>query len=170
MFLVHLLREVVGGGIPGDSAFVLIGQEFQGRSLVQVHDEHEFLVHLGNLLVETLLLLSLVELLDVRTEDIAVLSEEIVHAGIVGDAEAALQFSALHLDDRFFYPVIVEEDKAGEYLFRRIFPIRALAIELLGEVDGVGLYRTYPVVIHHEELSELLGSLFRQHTGGGVKR
>ena len=137
---------------------------------MQFQDEHQFLVHLSHLLMETLLLLPLVVFLYVRSQNVAVLPEEIVHAGIVRHVQPFLQLSPLNLDDRFVEPVVMEEDKAREHLFRCIVLIGTLAIELLGEIDGIGLYGAHPVVIDHEELSELLGSLLGKDTRGGVKR
>ena len=97
------------------------------------------------------------------------LVEQAVEAGIVGQPEALLHVAALDLDDGFAGPVVIEEHKARQHLCGTVSLVGTLAVELLGEVEGIGLHGTDAVVVDHKEPGEAVGRLLGQHAwrGGG---
>ena len=97
------------------------------------------------------------------------LVEQAVEAGIVGQPEALLHVAALDFDDGFAGPVVIEEHKARQHLCGTVSLVGTLAVELLGEVEGIGLHGTDAVVVDHKEPGEAVGRLLGQHAwrGGG---
>ena len=104
--------------------------------------------------------------LHVWSEQIALFVDKSADRGIVGQLQGFLQFAPLDLDNRLATPLVGPEKEAGEYLFGRVVTIMRLPVELLGEVEGVGLDGADAVVVEHVETAELLCRLAWQDVQG----
>ena len=93
------------------------------------------------------------------------LVEQAVKTGIVGQVQALLHLAALYLDDWLPGPVMIEEHKARQNLCGAIPLVGTLAIELLGEVQGIGLHGADTVVVDHKEPTKAVCRLLGQHAG-----
>ena len=93
------------------------------------------------------------------------LVEQAVKTGIVGQVQALLHLAALYLDDWLPGPVMIEEHKARQNLCGAIPLVGTLAIELLGEVQGIGLHGADTVVVDHKEPAKAVCRLLGQHAG-----
>ena len=112
--------KVVGRRVPRRLAPSRHGEDLQQSAAAQVHDHHQAVVDVGDMLVE-LVLLPLVILLDVRAEDVSAqhLVEESVDGAVAGQLQRVFQRARLHPDHRLRAPLVAVKYEARQHLLGR---------------------------------------------------
>ena len=78
---------VLYGRVPHGAPLQRVGKELQRAAMLQFHDEHQSLVHLGGFLIELVLLVAVIIVVDQRSQDVVV-GKKTVDGGTVGQLQA----------------------------------------------------------------------------------
>ena len=124
--------------------------------MAKLHDKHQFAVHVEGLLVH-LVGVALVVFLDQWAQGVLSHDEEIGHGAMTFEAHLLAQGAALDADERLRGPLVAIEQPSGQHLVGRQPFVGTGAVDLLAEVEGVGLHRADAVVVEHAEAPQLVG-------------
>ena len=146
-------------------------EHLQERASPQLHYQTHPLVSVGNLTVE-LIVLSPEIFLHVWSYDISahVAVEKPVERHVSGERESFPHLSALYSYEGLVAPFVAPEYPSRHHLFGRKSLVRSLSVNLLCEINGECVERTYTVVVQYEKTSETVSHVLRQCVRSGVCR
>ena len=157
-----VVGQTVGGSIPGgDAALCGVGQEVERLSAAQLHEKHQTVVKVHGLFVQ-FVSVALVVFLHERPQCVLAHLEEGGHRAVaVCKSQVVAQLTALDTYERFAGPLVTIENPACEHLLGREPLVGACTVDLLAEVERIGLYRADAVVVEHAETAQSVGRLKR---------